>query len=92
MLYTLVECMLFITISDYHFERGQYRKWDEVNMMNAMLAVEKGNSLRHSAEMYGVPFGARSGPDTYLRVEEEEELTNFLLQAAEIGYRSKYFQ
>ena len=44
MLYTLVECMLFITISDYHFERGQYRKWDEVNMMNAMLAVEKGNS------------------------------------------------
>ena len=56
-------------------------------MMNAMLAVEKGNSLRHSAEMYGVPkstlfdhvtgkvaFGARSGPDTYLRVEEEVRL------------------
>ena len=59
--------------------------------MNAMLAVEKGLSLGHAAEMYSVPkstlydhvsgkveFGARSGPDPYLSVEEEEELQVFL--------------
>ena len=68
-------------------------------MKNGMLAVEKGISLRQAAEMYQIPkstlfehvtgkvkFGARSGPDPYLSVEEEEELVNFLVQVAEIGY------
>jgi hypothetical protein len=67
--------------------------------MNAMLAVENGASLRQAAEMYRIPrstlhdhvtgkvaFGAHSGPDPYLSVGEEEELTNFLLQVAQIGY------
>ena len=64
-----------------------------------MLAVDKGVSLRRAAEMYKIPrstlhdhvsgkiaLGARSGPDPYLSVEEEEELASFLVQTAEIGY------
>ena len=79
--------------------RGQYRAWDEPNLMNAMVAVEKGVSLRRAAEMYRVPkstlydhvtgkvaFGARSGPNPYLTTEEEEELCSFLVQVAKIGY------
>jgi len=51
------------------------------------MAVEKGESVRRAAEMFNVPkstlhdhvtgkvmFGARSGPDPYLSMEEEEEL------------------
>lgn len=66
--------------------------------MNAMLAVELGVSLRRASEMYCIPkstlydhfsgkvaFGAHSGPDPYLSVEEEE-LGNFLIQVARIGY------
>ena len=78
--------------------RGVYRGWEEVNLVNAMLAVDKGVSLRRAAEMYKIPrstlhdhvsgkiaLGARSGPDPYLSVEEEE-LASFLVQTAEIGY------
>ena len=79
--------------------RGKYRNWDEARLMNAMTAVEQGVSLRRAAEMYRVPkstlydhvsgkvaFGARSGPDPYLSIEEEEELFSFLIQVAKIGY------
>ena len=68
-------------------------------MQNAMMAVEKGEPVRRAAEMFNVPksilhdhitgkvmFGARSGPDPYLTVEEEEELASFLIQTAKIGY------
>lgn len=92
--------VFLVTVSGtYKGARGSYRKWDEVNMMNAMLAIERGNSLRQAAEMYQVPkstlfdhvsgkvaFGARSGPDPYLTMEEEEELVNFLLEVADVGY------
>ena len=67
--------------------------------MHAMQAVEEGESIRRAAEMYSIPkstlhdhvrgkveFGARSGPDPYLTVAEEEELCNFLVQVASIGY------
>ena len=63
--------------------RGAYRGWEEVNLVNAMLAVDKGVSLRRAAEMYKIPrstlhdhvsgkiaLGARSGPHPYLSVEE----------------------
>ena len=79
--------------------RGTYRGWGEVNLVNAMMAIDKGVSLRRAAEMYKIPrstlhdhvsgkiaFGARSGPDPYLLVEEEEELASFLMQSAKIGY------
>jgi hypothetical protein len=53
-------CAVF-TISDHPYEaRGLYQKWDEVNLMSALLAVEKGNSLRHAAEMYIWPSGNES--------------------------------
>ena len=68
-------------------------------MQNAMIAVEKGEPVRRAAEMFNVPkstlhdhitgkvmFGARSGPDPYLSLEEEEELASFLVQTAKIGY------
>ena len=56
--------------------RGAYRGWEEVNLVNTMLAVDKGVSLRRAAEMYKIlwsilhdhvsgkiALGARSGPD-----------------------------
>ena len=82
-----------------NLQRGSYRQWDDVNMQNAMIAVEKGEPVRRAAEMFNVPkstlhdhitgkvmFGARSGPDPYLSLEEEEELASFLVQTAKIGY------
>ena len=68
-------------------------------MLNALVAIDKGLSLRWAVELYDVPrstlhdhasgkvaFGARSGPDPYLSIEEEEELARFLLQTARIGF------
>lgn len=79
--------------------RGNYRMWDNVSLMNAMAAVEKGTSVRKAAEMYRVPrstlhdhvtgkiaYGAKSGPHPYLNIEEEEELASFLIETAKIGY------
>jgi transposase len=69
-------------------------------MKQAVEAIEKREtSVRKAAELYGVPRStlhdkvsgktaedARSGPQSYLSLEEEEELTSFLLQAANIGF------
>ena len=33
-----------------------------------------------------VTHGAKSGPQPYLTIEEEEELSSFLLETAKIGY------
>ena len=84
---------------DFGLARGAYRTWENVSMQNALKAVDKGESIRRAAELYNVPrstlydrvsgkvmHGARSGPQPYLSVEEEEELTNFLLETAKIGY------
>ena len=82
-----------------NYPRGAYRVWGDENMQGAMMAVEKGESVRRAAEMFNVPkstlhdhvtgkvmFGARSGPDPYLSMEEEEELASFLVETAKIGY------
>ena len=79
--------------------RGTYRRWDDINMENAVKAVEQCESIRRAAEIFSIPkstlhdrltgkvlFGARSGPDPYLTCEEEEELASFLIRAAKIGY------
>ena len=84
---------------DFGLARSAYRTWENVSMQNALKAVDKGESIRRAAELYNVPrstlydrvsgkvmHGARSGPQPYLSVEEEEELTNFLLETAKIGY------
>ena len=70
----------------------------EVNMQKAMAAVDKGESIRTAAINFDVPhltlhdrvtgkveMGARHGPPSYLTIEEDE-LTNFLICCAEIGY------
>lgn len=68
-------------------------------MEKAVEAVQKGNSLRKTAEMYNVPrstlhdrvtgkipVDGQPGRQPYLSVDEEEELVCFLLKCASIGY------
>ena len=63
------------------------------------LVKTKKLSLRKAAEMYGIPRAtlhdhvsdkmgpdSSSGPERYLSVKEEEELVNFLVGCARIGY------
>ena len=82
-----------------NFPRGKYRNWNEIGMNNAVKAVRQGTSVRRAAELFNVPkstlsdkvlgkvpMRARSGPPSYLTIEEEEELTSFLLELAKIGY------
>ena len=84
---------------DFGLARGAYRAWENVSMQNALKAVDKGEPVRRAAELYKVPrstlhdrasgkvmHGAKSGPQPYLSIEEEEELTNFLFEMAKIGY------
>lgn len=65
------------------------------------MAVEKGESVRRAAEKFNAPkstlhdhvtikvmFGARSGPDPYLSMEEEE-LASFLVGLAIPTQRNK---
>ena len=81
------------------YGQGTYRTWDKTSTKYAVEAVEKGESVRKAAELYNVPRStlhdrvsgktakdARYGPQLYLTLEEEEELTRVLLQAAKIGY------
>ena len=76
-----------------------YKQWNEDQMANAFEAVKKGSSIRHAAEEYDVPRstladrisgrvvpGTNSGPSKYLSTEEEDELVQFLLDCASIGY------
>jgi len=68
-------------------------------MTNAISAVEKGMTIRQASECFDVPksslhdrvagkvqHGSRPGPQSYLTLEEEGELVNFLTKCAEIGY------
>ena len=68
-------------------------------MTKAIFTVNKGTSIREAAFQFGVPkstlgdrasgrvlSGATSGPATYLNSSEEEELVQFHLGCAEIGY------
>lgn len=79
--------------------RGTYKSWNDIGLSKALAEVEKGLSIRTVAEMYGIPkstlhdhvsgkvaYGAKSGPDPYLDLEEEEELASFLVRSAGIGY------
>ena len=79
---------------------SKYKSWDEVKMAQAFTSVtQERMSIREAALQYGVPkstlgdrltgrvlSGATSGPQTYLDKSEEEELVQFLLRSAEIGY------
>ena len=79
--------------------KSQFEQNREANMQKAMAAVDKGESIRTAAIKFNIPrstlhdrikgkvkMGARRGPASYLTTEEEEELANFLVRCAEIGY------
>ena len=79
--------------------RGEYRRWNENSMEEAVSAIEKGMTVRRAAEMYRVPrstlhdhfsgrvkYGVKSGPSQYLTTAEEEELASFLMETSRIGY------
>lgn len=76
-----------------------YRQWDSISMQKAMMEVDKGQTIRKAAEMFGVPrsslhdcvagriqHGSQAGRLPYLTPEEEEELVQFLIKCADIGY------
>ena len=77
-----------------------YKGWMQESMTSVVKAViEDGMSVWGAAEYYGVPkstlgdhisgralLGAKSGPNTYLSCEEEEELVNFLCRTALVGH------
>ena len=79
---------------------SKYKTWSAESMQKAMVAViEGGVSVRQAAKMYDVPKstlgdrksgrvlpGSRSGPPSYLSIEEEKELVVFLCRSAAIGY------
>ena len=84
-----------------HSNRPQmYKSWDDEHMEQAVSAcVNEGMTVRQAACHFGVPkstlgdrisgrvvLGARSGPKPYLTTEEEDELMQFLLKCASIGY------
>ena len=89
------------TLSPTPNSRGNYRKYEQICLEKAVIAVEQGKSLRQVSEMYGVPcstlhnhyvgkhqMGSKSGPKPYLTIEEEEELVSFLDKSDTIGYPS----
>lgn len=78
-----------------------YGLWKIESLEKAIVAVEKGTSIRRAAEMHGIPRStlhdhisgrvdrfqhAKPGPCPYLTEQEEEELANFLVRCAEMGY------
>lgn len=81
----------------------KYKDWAEDQLQRAISEVQSGKSVRCAAELYNVPkstlqdrvsgrvaFGARSGPESYLSANEEEELVSFIENCSDIGYsRSK---
>ena len=80
-------------------EHSKYKQWNEEQMCHAFEAVTNGSSIRRAAEEYNVPRstlgdrisgrvvpGIKSGPSKYLSTQEEDELVQFLLDCASIGY------
>ncbi len=79
---------------------GLRRAWTEESMERALKEVGEGKlSVRRAALQYALPKstlhdrvtckvipGAKVGGPRYLDDEEEEELVNFLIGAASIGY------
>ena len=77
-----------------------YKNWDDAVIESALEEVSSGSmTIRRAAEEYGVPRstlgdrasggvvpGTKSGAPTYLSPEEEEELVQFLIGSADIGY------
>ena len=84
----------------FHSRPTTYGQWEQESLDAAVAAVEvDGVSIRRAAMLYSVPKStlydhvsgrvdrqAKPGPKPYLSLAEEEELVNFLLKCARIGY------
>lgn len=82
-----------------HLRPETYKHWDQDSLDAAIVAVEvNGVSIRQAAELYNIPKStfydhvsgrvtrlAKPGPKPYLTMKEEE-LVNFLLKCACLGY------
>lgn len=78
----------------------KHRLWTSESLQKAIVAVEKGISIRRAAEMHGIPkstlydhisgsvdsVDSRPGPKQYLTKTEEDELAAFLVKCSEMGY------
>ena len=80
------------------FRPNVYGSWSKDSLDKAVVAVEKGMSIRGATERFGIPRStlhdhatgriqphAKPGPTPYLNIEEEE-LASFLTQCSRIGY------
>ena len=77
----------------------KYGTWKQESLEKAIIAVEKGTSIRRAAEMHSIPRSTlhdhisgrveqfrKPGPNPYLSAKEEEELAAFLVKCAKMGY------
>ena len=79
---------------------GSQRKlWTEESMAAAVATVKEGKGLRETSRLYNVPLetlrrrvtgavelGCRPGPPTVLNESEEEQLSQYLVQMADVGF------
>ncbi len=79
---------------------AKYGQWNLTSLEKALSELEKGTiSVRRAALLYGIPRStlhdhfsgktalyAKPGPEPYLSLKEEEELSHFLIKRARIGY------
>ena len=96
----LKQRVLSVPGSALRISRENYKEWDKLSMSHAIKAVvEEGMSIRRAALKYGIPKstlgdrvsgrvlpGCTSGPPKVLTDREEDELVQFLLDCASIGY------
>lgn len=83
------------------FRPSTYGQWDVSSLEKALSELDRGSitSIRRAALMYGIPRStlhdhysgkvelyAKPGPNPYLDLEEEEELSCFLIRCSRIGY------
>ena len=79
--------------------RKKYRKWNEESMLGAMRAVTEGMGINRAAVEFGLPkstlkdrisgrveHGTNPGRVPYLSASEEQELVNYIITCADIGY------
>ena len=78
---------------------ASYRQWTEHRMREALSAIGVGMTVRKASVVYGIPRttlndhklgkvrpGALPGRPTLLSTKEEEDLVNFLVESAAMGY------
>ena len=88
-----------LPLVSFNYRRDKYKHWTDGQMAKAVDAVKsRGLAVRRAAEEYDIPkstlhdrvsgrvlAGGCSGPPKYL-TDEEEELEEFLIGCASVGY------